>query len=136
MYAALGKNDQKIYVVPSLDLVVVRVGNEANEEVLSLSSFDYDLWEKIMNMRCLETAIEEDFVRPYFEIQPNLVRDFFTLKTETHFTKIKIFNAAGQWVKVFSRNDLYDVSELAEGLYFVEIFNDYEKIGIEKFVRH
>lgn len=33
-YAALGKDDQKIYVVPSLDLVVVRLGDKAQERRL------------------------------------------------------------------------------------------------------
>ncbi|WP_299224987.1 serine hydrolase [uncultured Psychroserpens sp.] len=47
MYCALGKNDQKIYVVPSQDLVVIRMGNAADNVNFALSSFDNDLWEKI-----------------------------------------------------------------------------------------
>ena len=47
MYAALGKNDQKIYVVPSKKLVIVRMGNTADEDNFALSSFDNDLWAKI-----------------------------------------------------------------------------------------
>nr|WP_321244310.1 serine hydrolase [uncultured Psychroserpens sp.] len=47
MYCALGKNDQKIYIVPSKDLVIIRMGESANETNFALSSFDNDLWEKI-----------------------------------------------------------------------------------------
>ncbi|MCB0399226.1 MAG: serine hydrolase [Winogradskyella sp.] len=47
MYAALGKNDQKIYVVPSKKLVVIRMGDAADGENFALSNFDDDLWEKI-----------------------------------------------------------------------------------------
>jgi len=47
MVAALGKNDQKIYVVPSEKLVVIRMGEAADAETFALSSFDNDLWEKI-----------------------------------------------------------------------------------------
>ncbi|PTM09010.1 MAG: serine hydrolase [Bacteroidetes bacterium] len=47
MYAALGKNDQKIYIVPSKKLVIVRMGNAAGEDNFALSSFDNDLWAKI-----------------------------------------------------------------------------------------
>lgn len=47
MYCALGKNDQKIYVVPSRDLVVVRMGNPADDENFALSNFDNELWSKI-----------------------------------------------------------------------------------------
>lgn len=47
MYAALGKNDQKIYVVPSQNLVVIRMGNSAGNSQLALSSFDNELWGKL-----------------------------------------------------------------------------------------
>ena len=44
MYAALGKNDQKLYVIPSRKLVVIRMGNNAGNTTLTLSSFDNELW--------------------------------------------------------------------------------------------
>ncbi|WP_299103349.1 serine hydrolase [uncultured Winogradskyella sp.] len=47
MYSALGKNDQKIYVVPSKEIVVIRMGQSAEDENFALSSFDNDLWLKI-----------------------------------------------------------------------------------------
>ncbi len=47
MFAALGANDQKIYVVPSMDLVIIRTGESAGEMQLGLSSFDNELWKKI-----------------------------------------------------------------------------------------
>jgi CubicO group peptidase (beta-lactamase class C family) len=47
MYMALGKNDQKIYVIPSKKMVVIRMGEAADEENFALSGFDEDLWEKI-----------------------------------------------------------------------------------------
>ena len=42
-YAALGKNDQKIYVVPSQNLVVIRMGESAGNVQLAASSFDNEL---------------------------------------------------------------------------------------------
>ena len=47
MFAALGANDQKIYVVPSKDLVIIRSGDNAGEMQLGPSSFDNELWGKI-----------------------------------------------------------------------------------------
>lgn len=43
LYAGLGKNDQKIYMVPSLDLVVVRMGGASSEILLGPSIFDNEL---------------------------------------------------------------------------------------------
>ncbi|PKQ46940.1 serine hydrolase domain-containing protein [Confluentibacter flavum] len=50
MYAALGKNDQKIYVVPSKKLVIVRMGDVADGANFALSTFDNTLWEKINDL--------------------------------------------------------------------------------------
>ncbi|KGO92932.1 serine hydrolase domain-containing protein [Flavobacterium subsaxonicum] len=47
IFMALGKNDQKIYVIPSKNMVVIRMGEAADEENWALSGFDEDLWEKI-----------------------------------------------------------------------------------------
>jgi CubicO group peptidase (beta-lactamase class C family) len=47
MVSALGKDDKKIYVVPSLDVVVVRLGDSAGTTTLGPSSFDNELWGKL-----------------------------------------------------------------------------------------
>jgi CubicO group peptidase (beta-lactamase class C family) len=46
MYAAMGASDQRIYVVPSQKLVVVRMGKAANpaDPNFAISAFDQDLW--------------------------------------------------------------------------------------------
>jgi len=47
MYSGLGRDDQKLYVVPSQNLVIVRMGENAGEPAFALSSFDNGLWERI-----------------------------------------------------------------------------------------
>ena len=47
MFMALGKNDQKIYVVPSKKMVIIRMGDAADSANLALSDFDAVLWQKI-----------------------------------------------------------------------------------------
>jgi CubicO group peptidase (beta-lactamase class C family) len=47
MFMALGKNDQKIYVIPSKKMVVIRMGDAADNVNMALSTFDNDLWVKI-----------------------------------------------------------------------------------------
>jgi CubicO group peptidase (beta-lactamase class C family) len=46
MFAAMGAKDQRIYVVPSKKMVVVRMGDAANpaEPKFAVSGFDNDLW--------------------------------------------------------------------------------------------
>ncbi len=50
LVAALGKGDKKIYVIPSLDLVVIRHGEEADPNggnPMALSSFDEQWWQRL-----------------------------------------------------------------------------------------
>lgn len=47
MFMALGKNDQKIYVIPSKKMVVIRMGEAADNASMALSDFDEVLWQKI-----------------------------------------------------------------------------------------
>lgn len=49
MYMALGKNDQKIYIIPSKKMLVIRMGDVANPDnpTFALSGFDAELWTKI-----------------------------------------------------------------------------------------
>jgi len=49
MYAAMGANDQRIYVIPSKNMVVIRMGNASNPSNpnFAVSGFDNDLWAKI-----------------------------------------------------------------------------------------
>jgi CubicO group peptidase (beta-lactamase class C family) len=47
MFMAWGKNDQKIYVIPSKKMVVIRMGEAADAETMAKSDFDETLWTKI-----------------------------------------------------------------------------------------
>ncbi len=49
MFAAMGAKDQRIYVISSLNMVVVRMGeaSDPNNPTFALSGFDNDLWAKM-----------------------------------------------------------------------------------------
>ncbi|RED48406.1 serine hydrolase domain-containing protein [Seonamhaeicola aphaedonensis] len=47
LIAGLGKNDQKLYVVPSKNLVIVRMGDKAKKTRFGPSNFDNELWDKL-----------------------------------------------------------------------------------------
>ncbi len=49
MYAAMGANDQRIYIIPSKNMVIVRMGNasDPSNPNFAVSGFDNDLWAKI-----------------------------------------------------------------------------------------
>ena len=47
MIAALGANDQKLYVIPSKNMVILRFGDDASGGNFASSGFDNTLWERI-----------------------------------------------------------------------------------------
>ncbi len=47
LIAGLGANDQKLYVVPSENLVIIRLGDDGGEGQLGPSGYDNLLWEKL-----------------------------------------------------------------------------------------
>lgn len=50
LFAGLGANDKKMYIIPSLDMVVIRLGGDAGSSLLGPSGYDNALWGKIMAM--------------------------------------------------------------------------------------
>lgn len=57
LVAALGAGDKKIYVCPTEGWVVVRHGAPASTQTQALSTFDQDLWAKLMGRRATSLSI-------------------------------------------------------------------------------
>ncbi|MCB2409782.1 serine hydrolase [Hymenobacter lucidus] len=80
MLAALGKNDQKIYVAPSLGLVVVRQGQSAGLPKLAVSSFDTELWRYIMQLYCPPLAASSRQSAAPVQLYPNPASQQLTIR--------------------------------------------------------
>lgn len=112
MYAGMGKNDQRVYVVPSKGLVVVRMGDKATESLPAISGFDDDLWKRINALPCNATSIDELESRHNRLVWPN------PTSGELHHdgTEITIVNAIGQAVASSSTSTL-SIADLPAGVY-------------------
>jgi CubicO group peptidase (beta-lactamase class C family) len=124
MIAALGKNDQKIYVVPSLGLVVVRQGNSAGASRLAASSFDNELWTKIMAVFCRPTATAAATEAAGFLAFPNPATEVLTLRQPTQTAaSVRLLDPLGRTVRhqpAASTGASVAVATLAPGLYTVQ----------------
>lgn len=128
MYAALGKNDQKIYVVPSTNMVVVRQGNTAGGFNLAASAFDNVLWDYINKLDCSVTGINEN-TSVMYKLYPNPVTDILTIENSSlTISKIKIVDVLGNII--YEDNQMkttpviyLDFSSFSKALYFVELEN-------------
>src|SRR5690606_36319015 len=50
LIAGLGAFDQKLYIIPSKKMVIVRMGDSGEEDELGPTEFDNNLWAKINDL--------------------------------------------------------------------------------------
>jgi CubicO group peptidase (beta-lactamase class C family) len=121
MVAALGKNDQKIYVVPSLGLVVVRQGNAAGIVRQAASSFDNELWTKIMAVFCRPTATATTAATAGYGAYPNPATETLALRQPAQTAaSVRLLDALGREVRrqpVAGMENFVSVAALTPGLY-------------------
>ena len=134
MYAALGKNDQKIYVVPSQNLVVIRQGNTAGGFNLAASAFDNVLWDYINKLNCSSNSINELELSHKVSIYPNPAQDVIFIRSEVSLKSIALTNVIGQSFDVKLVNDKLDVSQMQKGLYFLTITSSTNTSLVKKIV--
>ncbi|MDF7809873.1 serine hydrolase [Hymenobacter sp. YC55] len=124
MIAALGKNDQKIYVVPSLGLVVVRQGKEAGDVRLALTSFDADLWRHLMAaVQCRPLAANKATIGSEAQLYPNPASNSVMAPAIFGAHSLRLLDATGRVVKqqpAATTESLVSVASLPEGLYLVQ----------------
>ncbi len=130
LVAALGKNDQKIYVVPSQKLVIVRMGNSADATADAISSFDNDLWIKINDLVCNPaTALDnqnDNNANKNINIYPNPTTDFIEIVEKVkNINKIRLYDIYGKEIVLPASQNIskIDMKALSEGIYMLQIFD-------------
>jgi methenyltetrahydromethanopterin cyclohydrolase len=127
MYCALGKNDQKIYIIPSQNIVIVRQGNTAGGFSLAASPFDNVLWDYINKLDCSAASVKDNYTASFYKIYPNPVNDFLTIDNSSFtISKIKMYDVLGN--VIYEDNQInksstihLDLSSFGKALYFIEI---------------
>lgn len=123
LYAALGKNDQKIYVVPSEDMVVIRQGDAAGGVVLTSSSFDAELWERLGEMTCTVNSTDE-LSKEIFIVSPNPVQDEVNIQSNSPLEAIRLYDLHGRTLLVRFGSAIptrISLATLPPGTYFIKV---------------
>jgi CubicO group peptidase (beta-lactamase class C family) len=131
MFAALGKNDQKIYIVPSQKMVVVRVGASAYDMAAAFSPFDNELWAYINQLKCdASSGMFNQTPLDKFKLFPNPANQLLYVNSSELPSNIVIQNIQGETlfqIKPETTSSQLDISNLAQGLYLVEITTEKSK---------
>ena len=138
LYAALGKNDQKIYILPSKNIVIIRMGNASGTSLFALSSFDNELWGMLNDVFCENSTSTNEVFKEAISIFPNPVDDVLKFQKNNHDTfQVKVFNSIGNLIKEETvTSDQLNVSSLVSGTYFIQIFDlENNLLSVNKFFK-
>ncbi len=126
MYAALGKDGQIINVVPSMNLVYVRMGNApAAGEVPVV--FNDSVWVKLNDAMCNTSSVVMHDPTLAFRIYPNPARDGFKLANDhCRDCTLKISDSVGRTVMVtyhVATDSFISTAGMRSGMYYVYLIS-------------
>jgi CubicO group peptidase (beta-lactamase class C family) len=121
MYCALGKNDQKIYVVPSQKMVVIRQGNTAGGFNLAASAFDNVLWDYINKLNCSASNVNELLDEKNISVYPNPASGSFLISSSQEVKTIFASDLLGRRTELHFDGHKVTCENLGKGIYFLDI---------------
>jgi CubicO group peptidase (beta-lactamase class C family) len=119
LYAGLGANDQKVYVVPSLHMVVVRMGEAAYGNQPTLTNFDSELWSYIMQLDCTLGTQSAYHSAPTLHLYPNPAAGAVRIARAHLYREARITDLLGRTVATLTAEALTQPIALPGGWYMV-----------------
>ena len=122
LVAAMGKNDQKLYLIPSRNWVVVRMGNNANESAAGPSSYDNQIWEKLSRLTCDKTtALAPLSHHPEIKVYPNPSHGIIHIDaTGANISQVTLYSPLGQQI-LTTQSSTISLEKLPYGRYQLQI---------------
>jgi CubicO group peptidase (beta-lactamase class C family) len=118
MYAAIGKNGQICMIVPSQDLVIVRMGNNPDASLVPVV-YLRDLWNQYEKLNCSNSTVQ--FVKPTVNVWPRLTSNNLHFKSDMLIDGVDIIDRTGRIVMSVGNVDVLDIGALRKGLYFARV---------------
>lgn len=128
MYAGMGKNDQRVYVVPSQRMVVVRMGDPGDTSAPAISGYDDALWRYINALPC-NTSVGEPTSQTT-SVWPNPATTVVSFLGDSAV----LYDVLGNEV-LWSNTSPLDVSRLPSGTYQVVVTQGTSRVGSPLIIR-
>lgn len=122
LIAALGKNGQCLNVVPSLNLVLIRMGDSPGNTILDVANFfNDDIWKRLNDVFCV-TSTTNNTINNELIVYPNPIRDNIQIKisNKDNYT-VTIYNLQGKKIKTELNKDIIQLSDIPNGMYFLNL---------------
>jgi CubicO group peptidase (beta-lactamase class C family) len=122
MYSAMGKNGQILNVVPSMNLIMIRLGDPpAGLSVFVPNLFNDTIWQKFNDVLCNVSSVNESEIKP--SIYPNPASDQLLIDLRGEFYDVTIRNLQGICMqKQFGITGISRINlNLTTGVYIAEV---------------
>lgn len=127
MYAALGKDGQIINVVPSQNLVYIRMGNAPGVGEVPIA-FNDTVWIKLNEVMCNATSLSSITQDKNISIYPNPTSDLLHINfSDQKNYQLKLMDVTGRILKVYDNLNTatqLSTSSLRSGIYLLQFTND------------
>jgi CubicO group peptidase (beta-lactamase class C family) len=122
MISAIGAGGQFLNIVPSQNLVWLRMGDEPTSSLVPFLLND-QIWNYVNDLSCSTSIIEENFNSEQIKLYPNPANKQITISVnQGRLGKVQIYNQIGQKMTEFDCNSAsksLDISGFENGLYFL-----------------
>jgi CubicO group peptidase (beta-lactamase class C family) len=130
LYAALGKNDQKIHIVPSKGWVVVRQGDAAGYVGPGGGQvpivFDNEMWKRINQLICSPVSAPEVVAGP-LRISPNPASEGWRVQLDGPVERAELYDLRGTLLRSVSGDSSAEVwldgTGLAAGIFTLKVWS-------------
>ncbi|HRP90487.1 MAG TPA: serine hydrolase [Edaphocola sp.] len=124
MISAMGKGGQFLNVIPSQNMVWVRMGDEPANSLVPFLLND-KIWEYVNDLQCATTGIENaEFINKFVQLFPNPSNEIINIKSDELISNVVIIDVHGRVVKTLyplTQGISISIKDLANGLYIVKV---------------
>lgn len=120
MYAALGKNSQIINVVPSQNLVFIRMGDGDGVSLVS-TQYNDSIWVRLNDLSCSNSLVELN--TKTLKVAPNPSKGKFQIVGDIDFNTIRIFNPLGAEIPFLFNGNSIQINQ--KGVFFLQATENY-----------
>lgn len=120
---AIGKNGQFINVVPSQNLVMIRMGNYPGDALVP-TLFNDEIWERMNDLECTPVAVELEIAVASLRLSPNPVSDILMVELPESVNlaaaQIRMYDVRGNLVyqgQPTESSPQIDMTSFAKGVY-------------------
>lgn len=130
MFAAMGKNGQFLNIVPSMNLVYVRMGNAPGIDEVPFTIND-TIWRKLNKVFCGMVSIQGVKDNNQLLIYPNPVDQYFNIELPGYFFDVQLSDITGKEVyRTKNTKDKLkiDCADREKGIYILNLETGYETV--------